>query len=428
MERFLLKEVALDQRAVFEGKPLGTPRAALTEISRHVRRPHAVTITGVRRCGKSTLMRQMAERYYSEPGRGRYYYFQFEDERLLGFSARDFNLLHAVLIECFGEQEVFLLDEVQVAPGWEAFVRRMMEAGKRFVVTGSNTALLGRELGTKLTGRHLNLVLYPFSFRELLLHRGVEVEARLFLESKGRAALARHLADYRLRGGFPEPLVYDSPELLTQLYDDIIFRDVAARHELKNTRALRELAVYYMSNVATLASFNRLKATLGLGSTTTVSAYTDFLEQAFVLKTLAVLDPSIKRQSIAPKKVYAIDTGLANRVSLSFSKNVGALTENLVMLELLRRGHDLSYCKTASGREVDFACRQGRRVVELIQVSMSLADPAVRERETRALAEAMHELDLEEGLILAESEHEDLVVDGRTIRVRPLLRWLCAID
>lgn len=424
MERRLLKEILLDQRAVFEKKRPGTSRDALEAVGSHMRKPHAITLAGVRRCGKSTLLRQIAERFLASG----YHYCHFEDERLLGFEARDFALLHEVLIECFGDQQVMLLDEVQNAPGWEAFVRRMLESGHKFVVTGSNAALLSRELGSKLTGRHVTVDLFPFSFREYLRHLNVEASQRSLLEPAGRATLLRHFAEYRLRGGFPEPLNYDSPDLLAQLYDDILYRDVATRHDIKNTRALRELALYYMSNVATLASFNKLKTSLGVGSVTTVSAYTDFLVQAFVLATVPVFDASVKRRSIAPKKVYAVDTGLANQVSLSFSHNLGALTENLVFLELVRRGADVSYYKTASGREVDFACRRGRALGELVQVTLSLADPQVRTREVGAMTEALDEQGLDVGLVLTESEREDIVLGKRAIKVRPLTEWLCGLE
>jgi hypothetical protein len=423
MERRLLKEIVLDQRAVFEKKLSGTPRDVLASVEHHMAKPHAITLAGVRRCGKSTLLRQIAERFLA-PG---YHYCHFEDERLLSFEARDFALLHEVLIECFGEQKVILLDEVQNAPGWEAFVRRMLESGRKFIITGSNAALLSRELGSKLTGRHVTVEVFPFSFREYLRHVGVAVEEALLPKPSGRATLARHLESYRQNGGFPEPLVYDSPDLLAQLYDDILYRDVATRHDIKHTRALRELTLYYMSNVATLASFNKLKASLGLGSVTTVSAYTDFLVQAFVIATVPVHDASVKRRTLAPKKVYAVDTGLANRVSLSFSRNLGALTENLVFLELLRRGADVSYYRTAGGREVDFACRRGRTLAELMQVTLSLADPQVRRRELDALTEAMREQDLPLGMVLTESEHEDIVAGPQTIKVRPLPAWLCGL-
>jgi uncharacterized protein len=423
MDRLLLKEILLGQRAVFERKSPGTRRDALAEVDRHLHKPHAITLCGVRRSGKSTLLRQSTERLR---GAG-YHYCNFEDERLLGFEARDFALLDEVLIECFGEQKIMLLDEIQNVPRWEAFVRRLLDAGRKFIVTGSNAALLSRELGSKLTGRHVTVNVFPFSFREYLRHLGAEVSDKTALRPAGRAMLMRHLTEYRLRGGFPEPMVYDSPDLLAQLYDDILYRDVATRHDIKNTRALRELALYYMSNVATLASFNKLKVSLGLGSVTTVSSYTDALAQAFLLATVPVHDPSLKRRSLAPRKVYAVDTGLANRVSLSFSHNLGALTENLVYLELARQGSDISYYRTASGREIDFACRRGRALDKLIQVTLSLADPQVRAREIGALTEALAEQTLDSALVLTESDREDIAVGKRTIRVRPLASWLCGL-
>jgi len=126
--------------------------------------------------------------------------------------------------------------------------------------------------------------------------------------------------------------------------------------------------------------------------------------------------------------VYAVDTGLANRVSLSFSHNLGALTENLVFLELFRRGADLSYYRTASGREVDFACRRGRALDRLVQVTLSLADPQVRTREIDALTEALDEQACSVGLVLTESDREDIALGKRTIKVRPLAGWLCGLD
>ncbi len=150
--------------------------------------------------------------------------------------------------------------------------------------------------------------------------------------------------------------------------------------------------------------------------------------QAFVLATVPVHDDSVKRRSIAPKKVYAVDTGLANRVSLSFSHNLGALTENLVFLELIRRDVDVSYYRTAKGREVDFACRRGRALDQLVQVTLSLADAQVRAREVDALTEALDEQDLTVGLVLTESEREDITLGKRRIKVRPLAGWLCGLD
>lgn len=422
MERLALKEVALDQRGRFDRKPRGIPREAIGAVGRHISKAHAIVIAGVRRCGKSTLLLQIVDRHFQDG----FFYFNFEDERLLDFRPKDFSLLHEVLIECFGDRRVFLLDEVQNAPGWEGFVRRMQDADFKFILTGSNASLLSRELGTKLTGRHVNIELNPFSFREYALFRREDLSEGRLLTPAGRAEIGRLFESYRLEGGFPERLAYSDPEVLTALYEDILYRDVAVRHDIKNTRALRELALYYMSNVSALCSFNKLKASLGMGSVTTVSSYTGFLEQAYLLSTAAVFDPSIKRQSIAPKKVYAVDTGLANSVSMSFSKNIGALTENVVFLELARRGHAISYGKTASGREVDFVCMSGRKVAGLYQVCSAMDTVETRRRELDALFEMMEGMDENEGALIADADGADVNQGRRRVHVVSVARWLAA--
>lgn len=420
MERNTLKEIALDQRGRFAKKPRGIPREALDGVGRHIPKPHAIVISGVRRCGKSTLLLQIADRFFKDD----FFYFNFEDERLLNFKPRDFALLHEVLIECFGDRRTFLLDEIQNASGWEGFVRRMQDAGHKLILTGSNASLLSRELGTKLTGRHVDIELMPFSFREYALFRKAEISADRLLTAAGRAEANRLFETYRLEGGFPERLAYGDPEVLAALYDDILYRDVAARHDIKNTRVLREIALYYMSNVGTLCSFNRLKASLGMGSVTTVSSYTDYMEQSYLLSTMAVFDPSIKRQAIAPKKIYAVDTGLANSVSLSFSKNIGALTENIVFLELTRRGYALSYGKTSSGREVDFVCRQGKAIAHLVQVCSSISSAETKQRELEFLLEMMDEVGMKEGILLADMDGDEVLSKGKRIRTVGIARWL----
>lgn len=420
MDKNLLRELAYIQHRDFINKKRGTPREKLPGLKGHIDEPHAIMISGVRRCGKSTILTQMADAYLGE----KFFYFNFEDERLLTFTPKDFSLLHEVLIECFGGQRVFLLDEIQNVTGWESFIRRMQDEGYKFILTGSNASLLSRELGTKLTGRHISVELSPFSFREFARFHDSDISEQAFLAPEGRARLNNLFEKFRLKGGFPEYLTYDDPEILAQLYEDVIYRDVATRHGIKNTRALRELSLYYMSNVASLCSFNKLKQAFGLGNVTTVSSYTEFLEQSYLISTMNIFDFSVKRQMIAPKKIYAVDTGLANSVSLSFSKNTGALLENIVYCELIRRGYSPSYYKTKSGCEVDFACIKGRRIDELIQVCQSLSDPATRRRELNAICDAMNELGIRQSLILTEGEKEDIHSKGLKVMVVPITRWL----
>ena len=222
-------------------------------------------------------------------------------------------------------------------------------------------------------------------------------------------------------GGIPEPLKYPELPLARTLYDDVLYRDIATRHRIAEVRALKELAFYLMSNPASLVSFNKLKDQLQLGSVNTVKNYIDYLENSWLLFTMTVYDFSVKRQQVAPKKVYAIDTGLANAVGFSFSANTGRLLENLVFLALRRRTQEVYYYTSPAGFEVDFYLPETR---ELLQVTQNMEQPATREREVRALTDAMRGLDLSHGLILTDANAEPIEANGMTIEIRSLAEWL----
>jgi predicted AAA+ superfamily ATPase len=339
----------------------------------------------------------------------------------LGFASDDANDLYGALVELFGERGIFVVDEIQNVPGWEHFVRRFMDLGLKFYITGSNASLLSRELGTRLTGRHVPVELFPFSFPEFLRFRGYPAPNLARLTTMDAARLRGHLGEYLRLGGIPEPLKYPELPLARTLYDDVIYRDIATRYRIEEVRALKELAFYLMSNPASLISFNKLKDRLRLGSVNTVKNYIEYLENGWLLFTTNVYAFSVKRQQVAPKKVYAIDTGLANAVGFSFSPNTGKLLENLVFLALRRRTQEVYYFVSPTGFEVDFYLPETR---ELVQVAQNLDHPAIREREVRALAGAVRDLGLTHGLILTDANAEPILENGLTIEVRSLAEWL----
>ena len=205
------------------------------------------------------------------------------------------------------------------------------------------------------------------------------------------------------------------------LYDDVLYRDIATRYRIEEVRALKELAFTLMSNPTGLVSFNKLKEQLRLGSVNTVKNYIEYLENSWLVFTTNVYAFSVKRQQVAPKKVYAIDTGLANAVGFAFSPNTGKLLENLVFLALRRRTSEVYYYTSPGGFEVDFYLPETR---ELIQVSQNLAQPATREREVRALTDALRGLGLTHGLILTDANAAPLELDGLTLEVRSIAEWL----
>jgi hypothetical protein len=407
----------LEQFQAFWRRDTGIERTQLAELERAAPLPHAVIISGLRRAGKSTLLAQMAHRL----GEDKFYYVNFEDERFLGFAADDANDLYGLLVELFGERGVFVMDEIQNVPGWEHFVRRFMDMGLKFYITGSNASLLSRELGSRMTGRYVPVELFPFSFAEFLRFRGYAVPDLARLTTVSAARLQGHLGEYLRLGGIPEPLKYPDLPLARTLYDDVLYRDIATRYRIVELRALKELGFYLMSNPASPVSFNKLKDQLRLGSVNTVKNYVEYMENSWLIFTANVYDFSVKRQQVAPKKVYAIDTGLASAVGFSFSPNTGKLLENLVFLALRRRTQELYYYTSPAGFEVDFYLPETR---QLIQVAQNLDQSATRERELRALTDAMRGLGLSSGLILADANAEPINENGMTIEIRSLVEWL----
>lgn len=412
-----IKAMLLEQFTAFWQRDTGIEREELAALRRAASQPHAIIISGLRRVGKSTLLAQHAHRL----GEEHFYYVNFEDDRLLGFQASDANDLYQVLVELFGERLVFILDEVQNVPGWERFVRRFMDMGFKFYISGSNASLLSRELGSRLTGRYVPVELFPFSFSEFLHFRQHTIPDLGRLTTVDTARLQQFLSEYLRLGGIPDPLKYPELPLLRTLYDDVLYRDIAARYRVEGLRALKELAFYLMSNIASPVSFNRLKEQLRLGSVNTVKNYIEYLENSWLLFTLNVFDYSVKRQQIAAKKVYSIDTGLAGSVGFAFSANTGKLLENLVFLALRRRTREIYYYTSPAGYEVDFYLPQTR---QLIQVAQNLDDPITRERETRALLDSMRFLKISQGLILSDANSAAIKSNGFIIGIRSLVEWL----
>lgn len=414
-----IRTLLIEQREEILGKDLGVEREKLARVSKYKDTPFPVVISGLRRAGKSTLLAQLAYKFYPESD---YFYVNFEDERFLTFTVSDFTKLHELLIEVFGNHKIFLLDEIQNVEGWEQFVNRMINSGYKFYITGSNASLLSKELGTKLTGRYIPVELFPFSWEEYLTFNKISVPDLSRLTTVERGGLKNALSDYLKKGGIPQSLQYPELPIHKTLYDDILNRDIGARYKLPDTKPLRELTFYLLSNIASLVSYNKLKELLQLGSVNTVSSYIDYLEASWLLFVVNRYAYSVKKQQIANKKVYCIDTGLVKSVAFSFSEDRGKFLENMVFLKLRRLyNEDIYYYKTDKEHEVDFYLSKKRT---FIQVSQSIVNPTTRQREVQALVEAMEEIEESTGMIITEDEKEMLELEGKTITVLPVYEWL----
>lgn len=415
-----LKSIVVEQKKQLDNIPVGIERELLAKVSRYFETPHIVILSGMRRTGKSTLQKQIQQAHFKSSE----YFFNFEDERLLNFTVSDFNKLYEVFVELYGQQNIFFLDEIQNIPNWEMFIRRMQDKGFKFFITGSNASLLSRELGTKLTGRHITLTLYPFSFLEYLSFKGFKFEIDMLLQTQYRGIIKNHFQEYLQNGGLPEYLQYQDSSLLKRTYEDILYRDIITRYDINSVKAFRELCLYLLSNIGTLVSYRKLAATLEIGSVTTVKNYLEYLENSFLFFTLQKYSPSLKKQNIANKKIYCLDNGLIEAIAFQFSKNSGHYLENLVYIELRRREKEIYYYQTKNSLEVDFVVRQGREIVELIQVCEGFHQPATRKREISALLAALEETNIAQGLILTLDHQEEIKLEGKTIIVTPIYQWL----
>lgn len=386
---------------------LGLERAFLPDLPDI--QSHALVVSGIRRCGKSTLLHQFVRKL----GRP-FFYFNFDDIRLAGFTPADFELLDRV-IAASGARLLFF-DEIQSAERWELYARKKLDEGFQLVLTGSNASLLSRELGTLLTGRHISKELFPFSYRE-------------FCAFTGQEAGAASLENYLEQGGFPEYLKTGNPDILTQLQSDILYRDIAVRYGIRDVASLRRLFVYLVSNPAQQFSPSKLRQSLGVKSPTTVLEYISCLAAAYLIQLLPCFAWSVKAQSLAPKKVYIADSGIIKTSSLSFSGNHGALLENLVYNTLraetgalVPAERDLFYFAGKNGGECDFIVNPHSRPC-CLQVCREL-EPDNQDREINGLLEAMTFFNLDEGTILTFNTEDRIVTAGKKISVLPVWQWI----
>jgi hypothetical protein len=409
----LLKTVIMDQQEMV-WKDSFVPR----ELSeRFLSDNTIVVITGIRRCGKSTLLHQIRSVRKEKD-----YYLNFDDERLIRFTVEHFQVLHELFIELFGEQKTFYFDEIQNISGWERFVRRLSDYGYKIFITGSNARMLSRELGTHLTGRYISLELYPFSFREYLVFAHQTITEREMVSTAGRAKMSRWFSEYLTMGGFPAYLENQYELYLKSLYESILYRDVLVRNNLTNEKEVLELVYYLASNVAGLSSYNSLRKIIGIKNATTIRNYIGFIQDTYLLFQVSKYDPSLNKQVVNPKKTYFIDNSLVLKLGFSFSAQSGRLMENLVFIELKRRGKQVYYHQGHT--ECDFVIREGARITEVVQVCYLFKEPGVADREIRGLTEAMAQYGLKRGTIITTDTEETLQHEGYTIRVVFAWRWM----
>lgn len=425
MDRNLLKQVITEQAIL----PMPTNLVARqidSVIAPLLLGNSILIISGIRRCGKSTLLRNIRQQRSESD-----FYINFDDDRLVNFELVDFQMLYEVFVELFGKQQSFYFDEIQNIPEWERFVRRLHDEGNKVFITGSNAAMLSKELGTRLTGRYISVTLYPYSFYEFVSYKNINLlqsiqKDNYITSTVVTGQILALFAEYLQIGGIPEYVRYKQPEYINSLYENILYRDIIVRHKLTKQKELKQLVFYIASNIGKNITFSAIRKFLGLGNASTVSEYFGYLEDSYLCFLVNKYDPSLNKQMLAEKKQYIIDHGIARIVGFMISEDSGRFFENIVYLELLRRGYNVYVHR--QDYECDFVLQHSNKIIFAIQVCKTLADPETKQREYKGLLEAMQTYKLTQGLILTENENlvETIAVDNKKyiINIVPLWKWL----
>ena len=394
---------AIDEQAAERKRRLGMPRDVLPQLPSV--RNFATVVTGVRRSGKSTLLDQ----WTSENG-GNVVSVHFDDLRLASFSSNDFLLLYEIAKE--RKVDTLVLDEVQDIVGWEKFVVGCLDRKLRVMVTGSNAKLLSREFGTKLTGRHLNIELFPFSYPE-------------FLRFTKKRASKSSIDEYLSIGGFPAYVESRQRMVLSELFNDILYRDIVVRYSLKDAAPIKGLATFLLGHVGCRISPSRIKDSVHVASASTILEYFNYLEETYLIQRIPRFAASQKASMSAPKKVYACDTGLVSAIESVDEANLGHKLENLVYLKLRNPDDSMFYfVNDADGTECDFVVERRDGSFGAVQVCWELSHDN-EDREINGALRAMERFGLKEAVLVTRDQSDLIREGGRMIRVVPAWKWLC---
>lgn len=395
------------------------------------------TIIGMRRTGKTYFLYQIMKEYLASGiPKSSLLYINFDDERLYPMTATDLHHITDTFYRLFPENKdkqcYLFFDEIQNMPGWEQFVRRILDTEKvQMVLTGSSAKLLSREISTSLRGRSISTEIFPFSFHETLIYEGNYTGSSHRPGAKQRALLQNRFRNFLIKGGFPEVQNIDDPlrlRILQEYVDVVILRDVVERYQIGNIQPLRALIRHLLSSPATLFSINRFHNDLrsqGIAcGKNTLHEFLEYISDAYLFYQVLIHSRSERARRVNLRKIYAIDTGLVTAFMHRPGSDWGQLLENAVFMELRRHYRTIEYYRTVSGFEVDFIATADSDEQILCQVSFELNNSATRKREVRALTEAMKETGIRQSTIITLEDEEHIETDCGMIEVIPAWLWM----
>lgn len=416
-----IKTIILEQRKEIEEilkRENIIEREGLEIANTYLKKPNILVITGIRRCGKSIFS------YLLERGH-KFGYINFDDERLFNIKAEELNSILQAFYELYGDVEYLVFDEIQNVKGWELFVNRVRRT-KKVIITGSNSSLLSGELASHITGRYLEVNLFPFSFMEFLKFKGFKIQKDYTTQEKAR--IFNFLRDYMERGGLPESYTFGNP-ITAKTYENIITKDILLRYGIRKIEELKKLARYIISNSSNEFTYNKISKIINVEKISTISNWVNYLEETFLIFKLDRFAFKLKQQYNTPKKGYCIDTGITNSIGFKVSENIGATMENIVAIELQRRkktneDFEIYYWKDYQQNEIDFLIKKKNVISQLIQVSNISSKEDIKERETKSLIKGSSELKCNKLIVVTWDYEETEKVSDKTIEYIPLWRWL----
>lgn len=405
----------------------GIPRPEyLDKLKEYLKTDEIISVQGIRRCGKSTILLQLLKEIIAGGvNKENTLYVNFEDDYFYPYLSTD--LLNQI-IEAHKEflepkgQVIVIFDEIQKIAGWEKFVRKLYDRKSdiKVFVTGSSSSLLSSEFSSLLTGRHLELTIYPLTFREFLDFNSVKIRKKIELIDKKKELVAL-FKRYLQIGGFPKAVLTKDDilrkQLLTQYFNDIITKDIVERYKIRDIAKIKNLALYYATNFSEMISYNSVRRALNENSTETIDNYSHYLESSFLINFNSLFDYSLKKQMANERKVYLIDNGLRNAVAFQFKDMFGNLLENAVYNFLRTKNKQVFYHKEK--KETDFVLQEGMKIVKAINVCWDMNDSETAQREIDSLKISMDKFKLNEGTII--TLDQEAVIEN--IRIVPAWKF-----
>ena len=393
-----------------------------------------IVLSGVRRCGKTYTLFELAGRLRSLLPPNNIVYLNLEDERLLPIEGKEIQVLISVLRENFKIDRKYplwiLLDEVQSIPQWWNYVKGIIDRREaRIVVTGSSASLTGKEISSKLAGRVLIKSLYPLSFWEFLQFKGFSLGSGSYKYSL-RPDILYHFHQFLEFGGFPKVVLLEREEekreLLSNYFLTIFYRDIVERFSIRKVAEFENFVRLTLKQAGALLSVSRMvnfMNSMGFKiSRPTIIEYLRFAQEALLIYLVEIFSYKLKDRLQYPRKVYCVDTGLVNLSRFKLKTDWGSLLENAVFIELLRRGKDVFYWKDERGAEVDFVELKNMEPVSLIQVCWNPTRETMS-REVKALLKGMEYFHIKEGIVITRDFSRLERVNKKRIVFKPFWEW-----